>query len=107
MRVSPKKVARYLNSVRGLDAEVAMAKLAVMHTSTATAVSKVIKAAAAQGSGRLIVKKIFVTPGPALKRMMPGAFGRSSVIKKRVSHITVEVGEITPLEKGGVRGDLK
>jgi len=93
LRVSPKKVARYLNSVRGIDTEVAMAKLAAMNTSTATAVSKVIKAAAAQGTGRLRVKKIFVTPGPALKRMKPGAFGRSSVIKKRVSHITVEVGD--------------
>lgn len=93
LRVSPKKVARYLNMVRGIDTEVAMAKLAAKNTRTAVAISKLIKSAASQGSGNLLIKTIFVTPGPVLKRMRPGAFGRSNVIKKRASHITVAVGE--------------
>ena len=93
VRVSPKKVARYLNMVRGADTETAMAKLEVLKNRTASAILKVIKSASAQGAGKLFVKKIYATPGPALKRMRPGAFGRAHMYKRRMSHINVEVGE--------------
>ncbi|MCD6412540.1 MAG: 50S ribosomal protein L22 [Elusimicrobia bacterium] len=93
LRVSPKKAARYLNMVRGLEVEMAMAKLEAKKTKTARAIGKLIKAAAAQGSGRLFVRRIFATPGPSIKRLMPRAFGRANVYKRRMSHITVEVEE--------------
>ena len=41
----------------------------------------------------LYVKKIYVDGGPTLKRFRPAAMGRAAPIKKRMSHITVIIGE--------------
>ena len=92
LRISPKKIMRYLNIVRGLESDMAMAILEAKRTLTATAIRKLIQSAAAQGEGRLYVRTIFVTPATTLKRMSPRAFGRANVIKKRSSHITVKLG---------------
>ncbi|MBU3955743.1 50S ribosomal protein L22 [bacterium] len=93
MRLSPKKIQRYLNMVRGADIEMAVAKLETKKTPAAIAIKKLINSAAAQGSGKLFVKTIFATPGPALKRMRPGPFGRANMYKRRSSHITVALSE--------------
>ncbi|PIU17931.1 MAG: 50S ribosomal protein L22 [Elusimicrobia bacterium CG08_land_8_20_14_0_20_44_26] len=95
VRCPPKKVARYLNMVRGANIDEALAKLDAMNNATTKAISKVIKAAAAGGkvSGRKRIKKIFVTAGPSLKRMRPEAFGRAHSYKRRMSHINVELEE--------------
>ncbi|PIV19389.1 MAG: 50S ribosomal protein L22 [Elusimicrobia bacterium CG_4_10_14_3_um_filter_49_12_50_7] len=89
VRLSPKKIQRYLNMVRGADVETAVAKLEVKKTPAAVVVKKLLNSAAAQGSGKLFVKTIFATPAPALKRMRPGPFGRACPYKRRSSHITV------------------
>ena len=36
-------------------------------------------------------KKILINEGPRLKRMKPRARGRADVIKRRISHINIEV----------------
>ncbi len=79
--------------VRGLDVATATAKLEAKKTKTAVAIEKLIKSAAARGTGRLFIKRIFATPGPSMKRLLPRAFGRANVYKRRMSHITVEVEE--------------
>jgi len=94
LRFSPKKAQRYLNAVRGLDVNIALQKLEALKTPLARAIYKVVKSAAAGGEGRnYYIKKIFATPGPSLKRVMPRAFGRADVYKRRMCHITVEVEE--------------
>ena len=45
-----------------------------------------------QSIGDLYVTKILVTKGPTYKRSLPISRGRVHPIRKRTSHITVEVG---------------
>ena len=40
----------------------------------------------------LVITKVLVTKGPTLKRSVPISRGRMHPIRKRTSHITVEVG---------------
>ena len=40
-----------------------------------------------------VIKKIYVDGGPMMKRIRPRAQGRAVPIRKRMSHITVTVGE--------------
>jgi len=41
----------------------------------------------------LVVTRAFVDEGPTLKRFMPRAMGRATMIRKRTSHITVVLSE--------------
>jgi large subunit ribosomal protein L22 len=50
----------------------------------------------------LIVSSAFVDEGPTLKRFRPRAQGRAYRIRKRTSHITVEV-EAVPQRQAGQR----
>ena len=42
---------------------------------------------------RLIVSEAYVDQGPTMKRYMPRAQGRASLIHKRTSHITIVLAE--------------
>ena len=46
----------------------------------------------------LVVGRIWVDGGPMLKRWRPRAFGRAARIRKRLSHITIELTE--PVGRG-------
>jgi len=43
----------------------------------------------------LYIKRIYADEGPTLKRIRPRAFGRAYLIRKRTSHITVILDELT------------
>ena len=95
---SPRKVRLVANLVRGKDVQKALTILKFADKKAAEAVRKLIASAVANARQKgeneegLIVKKIFVDEGMKLKRYMPRAFGRASLIRKRRSHITVELG---------------
>ncbi len=42
---------------------------------------------------KLYVKSVFVDQGPTMKRMRARAMGRSNMIRRRTSHITIVVDE--------------
>ena len=96
VRISPYKVGRVLDLIRGKDYAEAVAILENVQKSSSEPVKKVLMSAAANAEhnlGRskdnLYVAACYADQGPTLKRVMPRAQGRAFRILKRTSHITV------------------
>ena len=63
-----------------------------------------IRGKAATDADSLFVSEAYVDEGPTLKRFRPRAQGRAYRIRKRTSHITIEVESIdTPTTRKGRR----
>lgn len=99
IRVSPRKVRLVLDQIRGLDATRAQDTLRFMNKGSVPVVSKLLASAIANAENNfeidkkdLFVKKITADDGPTLKRFRPRAFGRSTMIRKRTSHINLILG---------------
>ena len=97
-RVTPMKARRVIDLIRGRSAQDALAMLAFAPQAASAPVSKVLASAMANAENNLaldpdtlIVSRAFVDEGPTLKRFRPRAQGRAYRIRKRTSHITVEV----------------
>lgn len=107
IRITPRKVGLLADEVRGRDINQALTYLQFSpRKRTALVLAKLIKSAAAnavqKGQGdvdQLMVKKLFVGPGPILKRFMPRAKGSAFPIMKRTSNITVIVATKTTKKK--------
>ena len=98
--ISPRKVRRLVDMVRGKKVDEALAILRFTPIPAAKVVAKVVKSAAASAENNfqmstsdLKIVKIFADEARTLKRFRPRARGRSSSIHKRSSHITVIVTE--------------
>jgi large subunit ribosomal protein L22 len=98
VRMSPTKVRRVVDVIRGLDVTDALDTLKFAPQAAAEPVSKVIASAAANASQSenlriedLYVAKAFVDEGMTMRRIRPRAKGSASRILKRSSHITVVV----------------
>jgi len=96
VRMSPSKVARVLDGIRGKKYRDALAILELAPYYSAEEVKEVLNSAAANaehnlGMNRddLYVAECFANAGTMLKRMMPRAKGRGVRILKRTTHITV------------------
>ena len=99
IRISPKKANLVAGTVRGKKVNEALALLKFMPKKGADILYKVVHSAASnaknnfsQSMDELHVTKILVTKGPTFKRSLPISRGRAHPIRKRTSHITVEVG---------------
>ena len=100
IRVSPQKVRRIVDMVRGMRVSEALTLLRFVPSPAAREVAKVIRSAAANAENNfqmsgpdLHIVKIAADQGPMLKRYRARAHGRVSPILKRTSHITVVVDE--------------
>lgn len=100
VRVSPFKVQRVTELIRGRPVREAAAMLRYMPSRTAQVVAKVLKSAVANAETNLeldradlVVARAFVDRGPSAKRLQPRARGRADVITRRSSHVTVIVAE--------------
>jgi large subunit ribosomal protein L22 len=98
VRATPMKVRRVVELIRGRSAEEALAVLRFAPQSASDPVAKVLASAVANAENNLDldpdtlwVSKVYVDEGPTLKRFRPRAQGRAYRIRKRTSHITVEV----------------
>ena len=106
IRVAPRKARLIADLVRGKMVDEALSILEfspkyvapVIRKVLNSAISNAIRTAENKNSkidvDNLFVKRIFVDGGPILKRYMPRAMGRATLIRKRTSHITVVLGEI-------------
>lgn len=106
VRMSPLKVRRVLDQIRGKKALEAQTMLNFLPHASARVLEKILRSAIANAennhqvpAAKLWVREAFVDQGPTLKRFQPHAQGRAFPIKKRTSHITIVVSDTT-----GVRG---
>jgi large subunit ribosomal protein L22 len=100
IRVSPQKARLVARNIQGRPVEEAMNILKFTPKKAAKLIGKVLHSAVAnaeQISGvdidTLVVKSVFINPGPTWKRIMPRSMGRAYKILKRTSHICVVVEE--------------
>lgn len=98
VRISPTKVRRVVDLIRGLDVEDALVTLRFAPQAASEQVYKVVASAAANAEqtenlrrGELFVSQAFVDEGMTMRRIRPRAKGSASRILKRSSHITVVV----------------
>lgn len=96
VRMSPGKVARVLDAIRGKKYAEALAILELAPYASAEEIKSVLKSAGANAEHNngfnkddLYVAECFANSGTLLKRMMPRAKGRGVRILKRTTHITV------------------
>lgn len=96
-RQSPRKVRLLADLVRGKKVQNALAILKFADKKAAEPFAKVIRSAEANAknsgvdTSKLIIKTVAVNKGTVIKRFMPRARGSASPIRKRNSHITVEL----------------
>lgn len=100
VRISPRKLRLVADTLRGLMVKNAIASLALVHKRGAREISKTLKSALANAlhnakakEERLIIDRIEVLEGGALKRYHPSTRGRVHPYKKRSSHIKVVLKE--------------
>ena len=108
VRMSPLKVRRVLDQIRGKKALEAQTMLNFLPHASARVLEKILRSAMANAennhqvpAAKLWVREAFVDQGPTLKRFQPHAQGRAFPIKKRTSHITIIVSDTM-----GVRGTV-
>ena len=101
VRVTPMKARRVVDLIRNLPTDQALSVLKFAPQAASEQVAKVLASAVANAEhnakldpGTLIVSRAFVDEGPTLKRFQPRAQGRAYRIRKRTSHITIEVESI-------------
>jgi len=106
IRISPTKVRPVLELVKGGNVKASLNKLELTNKKAALLVHKVLKSAMANAKnkgyeeGALFISKIIANPGPTLKRYRAASFGRATLIRKRTSHISVELDTPQKLIKG-------
>ncbi|MCX5043990.1 50S ribosomal protein L22 [Aldersonia sp. NBC_00410] len=113
VRVTPMKARRVIDLVRGRSVTDALAILKFAPQAASEPVAKVVASAAANAENNLglnpatlVISKAYVDEGSTLKRFQPRAQGRAFRIRKRTSHITIEV-ESVPTQGGATRNRRK
>jgi large subunit ribosomal protein L22 len=109
------KARRVVNLVRGKRVSEALDILRFAPQAASEPVAKVVASAAANAQNNLglrpetlVIAKAYVDEGVTLKRFQPRAQGRAYRIRKRTSHITIEVESVPTnsqqaRRKGGAR----
>jgi large subunit ribosomal protein L22 len=98
IRMSPYKVRRVLDQIRGRSYREALIILEFMPYRACEPIRKVLRSAAANAEhnvgldpATLWVSQAYADGGPVLKRFRPRAQGRAYMIRKPTCHITVAV----------------
>ena len=99
-RVSTQKACFVLDAIRGKDVNVALGILAYNPRYASTVIEKLLKSAIANAennngmdASKLFVAECFAGDAPTMKRIHPRAQGRAYRILKRMSNITIILGE--------------
>ncbi len=96
---APRKTRLVTELVKGKTVVAALTSLQFLDKRAAGPIAKLIKSAAANAEKQgedartLVIQNITVNKGLVAMRSMPRAFGRSSPIRHRTSHIAVTLGK--------------
>lgn len=100
IRMSPRKTRLLVGLIRGRSVAEARKQLQFSQKDAATPVLKLLNSAVANAehnfkldTSSMIVKEAFVDEGPVMYRYTPRAQGRATPIRKRMSHITIVIGD--------------
>nr|AMD08063.1 ribosomal protein L22 [Euglena mutabilis] len=98
VRISPQKIRRVLNQLKGKKAKDALYFLKFLPCKSSSIIIKVLLSAVSNlkntlnvEKNQVIIKEVRVDEGPVLKRFCPHAQGRGFPIRKRTSHISIIV----------------
>jgi large subunit ribosomal protein L22 len=113
-RVGPRKLRRVADAIRGKSVREALVLLKFAGVYAAAPMEKLVKSAVANAGNNyemntdaLYIVRITVDSGPGgrfTKRLDPRAQGRAYFKRKRMSHVTVVVGETKPISTRKARG---
>jgi large subunit ribosomal protein L22 len=111
VHMSPTKVRRVVALIKDRSVQEALDILRFSPQAAAEPLFKVVASAAANAENNLdldrdtlVVAAAYADEGPTLKRIRPRAQGRAYRIRKRTSHITVEVESQLAKVGRGARG---
>ena len=98
VRIAPRKARLVADKVRGKSYPEAVSILRFTNKRAAKIIGDVLNSAAANAehnldadADELKIKTVKVDEGPTIKRYRARAMGRATMIRKRTSHITVEL----------------
>src|SRR3954471_14825699 len=101
VRITPMKARRVIDLIRDMPAQQALQVLKCAPQAASEPIAKVLASAIANAEHNfsldpesLIITRAYVDEGPTLKRFRPRAQGRAYRIRKRTSHITIEVESV-------------
>lgn len=98
-RISPRKARLLMDLIRGRKVDDALTLLRFSKKRASVMVEKVVRSAVANATeqdvapkrNELVVSAAWVDEGPTIKRFQPKDRGKAYSIKKRTSHLVVEV----------------
>jgi large subunit ribosomal protein L22 len=98
VRIAPRKARLVADEIRGKSYPEAVSLLQFTNKRAAKILGDVLNSAAANAENNmdadvdeLRVMTVKIDEGPTIKRYRPRAMGRATMIRKRTSHITVEL----------------
>ena len=110
LKIAPRKTRLVVDLIRGLEVNKAINQLKFLNKKSAQAILKLVNSAVANAinnfdldKDNLIIKEIRVEDARILKRWLPRAHGRATIIRKRMSHIYITLAEIVESEKKKVK----
>jgi len=100
VRIAPRKLRLVADLVRGYKVNEALNFVKFTPKKGAKIVYKTLMSAVSNANQKgtldvdsLYVKTIYVDEGPAMKRYLPRAQGRATLIKKKSSHLVITLAE--------------
>jgi large subunit ribosomal protein L22 len=100
LRVSPSKLRRSVDLIRGRHVDDARRILRLSQLGPNRTLSKLLDSAVANAEQKnaiaenLVIIGAWVDEGPTLRRFRPRAMGRATRVRRRTSHVTVVVRPI-------------
>ncbi|MDD2680716.1 MAG: 50S ribosomal protein L22 [Patescibacteria group bacterium] len=110
LRMSPRKVRLVIDVIRKMPIDKALDQLQFLNKLASDPVKKLLESAIANADhnfsierSNLYIKEIKADEAVTLKRWMPRAHGRATVLRKRACHIEVTLAEIVESGKKTAR----